>query len=137
MEAEWSDSIEAVVFSGRREGSFYVSIYAKNFRKALGFTPYPGTLNARITRRDHVDRYVECLARAKRVRVEPPRIPGARLGGVIVYRSMIMGVDAWIVRPDITHYKNDVVEFIAPVYLRKRLNLEDGSKITFRLALRV
>ena len=37
-----------VVFSGRGEGSFYVSIYARSFEEVLGFRPFPGTLNIRL-----------------------------------------------------------------------------------------
>ncbi|MCE4601640.1 MAG: DUF120 domain-containing protein [Desulfurococcales archaeon] len=120
------------VFSGRGEGSFYVSIYAKNIRRALGFTPYPGTLNVRIDE-DLVDGYISCIRVLEPVRIEPPKIPGARLGGVMAYRASIMGVDSWIVRPDITFYRDDVAEFLAQVYLRKRLGLNDGDVVEFML----
>ncbi|MEB3862107.1 MAG: DUF120 domain-containing protein [Desulfurococcales archaeon] len=120
------------VFSGRGEGSFYVSIYARNIRKALGFTPYPGTLNVRIDE-GLVGEYVSCLGKLEPVRIEPPRIPGARLGGVMAYRASLMGVESWIVRPDITFYRDDVAEFLAQVYLRKRLGLSDGDVVEFTL----
>ena len=123
--------VSGSVFSGRGEGSFYVSIYAKNFRRVLGFTPYPGTLNVRITERQLVEQYSNCISSVGYIRIEPPRIPGARLGGVLVYKAVLMGVDVWIVRPDITFYKDDVVEFISPVSLRKRLGLSDGDVVWF------
>ena len=120
------------VFSGRGEGSFYVSIYAKNFRVALVLTPYPGTLNVKILP-EHVEEYRMCLSRVKPVRIEPPRIPGARLGGVLAYPALLMDVPTWIVRPDITVYRDDVAEFIANVRLRGFLGLDDGSIVSFTL----
>ncbi len=110
------------VFSGVGEGGFYVSIYSKQFRRSLGFTPYPGTLNVRL---DHpLD-----LSPCKSIRVEPPEIPGARLGGVLALPARLNGVDVYIVRPEITVYKGDVVEFIAPKYLRGLLGLRDGDEV--------
>ena len=45
-------SFQGTVFSGIGHGSFYVSIYAKQFRIALGINPYPGTLNVRLEDED-------------------------------------------------------------------------------------
>lgn len=120
-----------VVFSGRGEGEFYVSIYARNFERALGFRPYPGTLNIRIRR--GVSDLNDCLRRAARLVVEPPQIEGARLGLVDVYRARLLrGLDAWevyIVRPRITHYREDVIEVISREYLRGEIGLDDGDEV--------
>lgn len=74
---------------------------------------------------------MECITSIEPVWVDPPEIPGTRLGGVKVYRAILMGVESWIVRPDITFYRDDVAEFIATVYLRKRLGLRDGDIVEF------
>jgi len=123
----------ARVFSGLGEGEFYVSIYAKKFREKLGITPYPGTLNARIEDQGEARAFNDCLMKAKNTYIEPPEIPGARLGAVYAYKAEIEGLDAWIVRPVITAYEGDVVEFVSEEYLRGVLFLEDGDRIRFRL----
>jgi len=130
-----SSHFEGVVFSGVGEGAFYVSIYSRRFLERLGFRPYPGTLNVRL--RGRVGEFNECLSRTEPILVEPPEIPGARLGRVQVYPAEIEGFSdtVYIVRPLITIYKGDVVEFIAKVSLREALNLRDGSIIKFRLRL--
>ena len=117
-------TVRGRVFSGVGEGGFYVSIYAKQFRRALGFTPYPGTLNVKLE--SPLD-LRPCMGSA--VRIDPPEIPGARLGGVVALPARVNGVDAYIVRPDITIYKGDVVELIAPRYLRGLLRLRDGDEV--------
>lgn len=117
------------VFSGRGEGSFYVSIYAREFRRVLGFTPYPGTLNVKLDD-DIVDEFNRCLERIPKHVIEPPRIEGAKLARVYAYPVRINGYSAWIVRPEITVYSRDVVEIIADKYLRKFFGLEDGDRVS-------
>ncbi len=137
MAEECGRPFNAIVFSGLGEGEFYVSIYAKRFREKLGIIPYPGTLNTRIRDPREVEVFNKCLKRADSVYIEPPVIPGAKLGAVYAYRAEIEGLDAWIVRPVITAYKGDVVEFISEQYLRGILFLEDGDNIRFRIVNRI
>ncbi len=117
------------VFTGRGEGSFYVSIYAREFRRVLGFTPYPGTLNVKLDD-GIVDEFNICLEKMPKHIIEPPRIEGAKLARVYVYPARINGYSAWIVRPEITVYSKNVVEIIADKYLRKFLGLEDGDEVS-------
>jgi len=114
------------VFSGLGEGGFYVSIYSRGFRHTLGFTPYPGTLNIRID--GDVMEIKRCLESGG-IRVGPPRIPGVKLGAVRVYPAWLKGVHVYVVRPEITVYKYDVLEVIAGIYLRGLLGLRDGDEV--------
>lgn len=116
---------KAKVFSGVGEGEFYVSLYAKRFREELGITPYPGTLNTRLIER--VEEFNECLEKMGGRVIEPPRIPGARLGRVRVYKASVNGHPVYIVRPEITVYDKSVAELIAEEYLRDLLNVKDGD----------
>ena len=53
MEAAYPPSItlEGTVFTGLGEGAYYISMeqYRKQFMEKLGFDPYPGTLNLKLT----------------------------------------------------------------------------------------
>jgi riboflavin kinase len=106
-----------------------MSIYAKEFRKALGFTPYPGTLNLLIKDSALVDKYKRCIKKAHPIVIEPPRIPGAKLGKVFVYPATLSGLEVFVVRPAITVYKFNVIEVIAEKRLRDLLGLEDGDEV--------
>lgn len=124
------------VFSGVGHGSFYVSIYARNLKAALGYTPFPGTLNIRLED-VYVGTFSRCLERAPRIRVDPPRIPGERLAVVVaapveVFHGAI-SARGHIVRPEITIYKEDVVEVVSEVYLRDHLKISDGSVVELRI----
>ncbi|MCE4603692.1 MAG: DUF120 domain-containing protein [Aeropyrum sp.] len=121
------------VFSGVGHGSFYVSIYSKSLRRALGYNPYPGTLNLKMGGED-AERLNSCLGALRGIRVEPPKIPGERLAVVIAFPVEIEGaIRGHIVRPEITIYKGDVVEVVAQEYLRDALKVRDGDQVSFRL----
>ncbi len=124
------------VFSGRGEGAFYVSIYAKSFRRVIGYTPYPGTLNIRLKSREDVEIFNECISMIPKKIVEPPKVEGARLARVIVFPILVNGYPAWGVRPEITVYKNDVVEVVADKFLREMLGLKDGDTVYISLVWR-
>ncbi|MEB2792732.1 MAG: CTP-dependent riboflavin kinase [Caldisphaeraceae archaeon] len=124
---------KAVVFSGKKEGEFFVSIYAKNIKKSIGFVPYPGTLNARLVER--IDKFNECLDHIKSIVIEPPVIAGMNLGKVIAYPILLFSsTKAYVLRPEITLYNKDVVEIISDKRLRDELNLSDGSIVEISLS---
>ncbi len=122
------------VFSGKGEGAFYVSIYAKQFRKALNITPYPGTLNVRLLESEDSALFNSCLEYTSKKIVEPPPVEGTKLARVVVYPVRVNGYPAWIVRPEITIYKEDVVELISDRYLRATLNVKDGDVVYLSLS---
>lgn len=129
---ESCSDFKAEVFSGIGEGEFYVSLYMKSFTLKLGLTPYPGTLNTRL--KDRVEEFNVCLKRLGGIVVEPPRIPGARLGRVRVYRALLnKTIAVYIVRPEITIYDRSVVELISEHYLRGLLGLKDGDLVKIDL----
>jgi len=119
------------VFSGLGEGEFYVSIYSKSFRIKLGVNPYPGTLNTRLI--EDVELFNQCLEHMQKTVVEPPRIEGVKLAPVLAYPAYLNGYPSWIVRPEITVYKKEVVEIIADTSLRELFNLEDGDLVEIEL----
>ncbi len=110
-----------------------MSIYSKEFRKVLAFNPYPGTLNIKIEDNNLVNEYSNCLKKMKAMTVEPPMIPGAKLGKVLVYSAKLNDLEVYIVRPAITVYKFDVIEIIAEKNLRELLGLKDGDVIQVEL----
>ena len=123
--------IEGSVFTGRGEGEFYVNLYSRNFRRTLGISPYPGTLNLRLTR-DSVKVMEEIISRPVKV-VEPPM---EGFGRVYVWPGFIKCTRVFVIRPEKTIYRIDVVELIADVSLRELFNLRDGDVLRVAVALR-
>lgn len=117
------------VFTGLREGRFYVSLkgYSRHFQATLGFVPYPGTLNLRLSSPVQIDRRRR-LGSMKGIEV-PGFEDGKRTyGPVKCFRARISGKHAGaILAIERTHYDNTVLEVISPVNLRKALGLKDGD----------
>lgn len=125
-------NIEGIVFSGMRDGAYYVTRdgYRKQFSEKLGFDPYPGTLNLRlrtnsdIQARRILDMYpcivIEGFENGQRTygsaRSFKCTINGQTQGAVLLIRR--------------THHAENVMEIISPFHLRERLGLKDGDKVT-------
>jgi riboflavin kinase len=96
----------------------------------LGFDPYLGTLNVRIDE-ETSRRYHSLLEGREGILIEP--LDECYYRGKC-YRSRINDrVDGAIVVPIVPDYPADLVEIIAPVNLRERLGLRDGSEVTVEI----
>lgn len=119
------------VFTGLGEGAYYVSRegYRRQFVAKLGFDPYPGTLNVRLSdSRSLANR--EVLDHFKGIEIEGFIDEGRAYGPVKCFRATINGkVEGALVMARRSHYGKDVVEFIAPVNLRRLLGLRDGDRV--------
>ena len=133
MEAAYPPSItlEGVVFTGLGEGAYYTSKeqYRKQFIEKLGFDPYPGTLNLKLTAEYDIKTRGE-LEAYPAVEIEGFKSEDRSFGVVRCYPAIIDNkVKGAIITALRSHYDASVVEIIAPVNLRKHLKLKDGHKV--------
>ena len=133
MEAAYPPSItlEGVVFSGLGEGAYYISKerYRKQFIEKLGFEPYPGTLNLKLTTDYDVKTRSE-LEAYPAIEIEGFKNEDRTFGSVKCYPVTIENkVKGALILALRSHYDTSVIEIIAPVFLRKHLNLKDGHKV--------
>jgi len=132
-----SIEIEGTVFSGMRDGAYYISRegYKKQFLEKLGFTPYPGTLNLKL--RAGLD------VQAKRMLDAYPGIviegfeDGQRtFGSVKCFKTIIDNkVEGAVLLIRRTHHGENVLEIISPVYLREKLGLNDGDRVGVKILI--
>jgi len=126
-----SVTLEGILFTGLGEGAYYVSKegYRKQFIEKLGFDPYPGTLNIKLTTdydiktRGELEAYpaIELLGFQNESR---------SFGGVKCYPAIINNrTKGAILTAMRTHYDASVVEIVAPIHLRTHLKLKDGQKV--------
>jgi riboflavin kinase len=133
MEATYPPSVtlEGVVFTGLGEGAYYISKerYRKQFIEKLGFEPYPGTLNLKLTTDYDVKTRSE-LETYPGIEVEGFKNEDRTFGSVkcypVIMENKVKGALILALR---SHYDASVVEVIAPVFLRKHLKLKDGCKV--------
>jgi riboflavin kinase len=133
MEAQYPPSItlEGVVFTGLGEGAYYISKepYRKQFIEKLGFEPYPGTLNLKLTTDYDVKTRSE-LEAYPGIEIEGFMNEDRTFGPVKCYPVTIENrVKGALILALRSHYDSSVIEVVAPVFLRKYLNLKDGHKV--------
>lgn len=122
------------VFTGLGEGRYYLSQkgYRDQFSGLLGFDPYPGTLNLRL--QDAENRHANQALRAQLgLYLQGFSAKERTFGGARCYLCGINKTRAAVIVPERTHYPEDVVEVLSPVYLRKKLGLKDGDAVTLLL----
>jgi len=121
---------EGTLFSGLGEGAYYVSQdgYKQQFISKLSIDPYPGTLNLRVRKEDQEE--VRLLEASPFILIEGFTNGGRSFGPAKCFKCKIADKEMGaLIFPVRTHYSGDVVEIIAPKFLRGQLNLKDGDTI--------
>jgi riboflavin kinase len=124
-------TLEGTVFTGLGEGAYYISKehYRKQIAEKLGFEPYPGTLNLKLSADYDIKTRME-LDAYPAVEITGFQNTDRTFGLVKCYPAMIGGmVKGALITALRSHYDTSVLEIIAPVCLRKQLNLKDGNKV--------
>jgi riboflavin kinase len=137
LEATYPPSItlEGTVFAGLGEGAYYIGkeTYRKQFNDKLGFNPYPGTLNLKLTSDYDIKARTE-LDAYPAIEVEGFKNTDRTFGLVKAYPILIENkVKGALITALRTHYDASVLEIIAPVCLRTHLNLKDGQKVKIEI----
>jgi len=120
--------LKGTIVSGMKEGTYYISQegYVKQFTKKLGFTPYPGTLNVSI---DSIEKNkIRLIKKYDGITINPFETAHRTFGGVTCFHATINTVDCVLVLPLRGHYSS-ILEFIAPVYLRQEIGVDDGDSV--------
>jgi len=128
--------ISGKVVSGIGEGRYYTEQknYFKQFQEKLKFKPYPGTLNIEIK---HIEKNkIRLLKKFDAIIIDEFKSNNRTFGSVKCFNAKINNIKGAIVIPIRSHYSN-ILEFISPYFLRKKLNLKDGDKINIIIFLDV
>jgi len=130
-------ALEGTVFTGLGEGAYYISkkFYKEQFKKKLGFDPYPGTLNLKLSdgfdleTRKELDAYPAIEIKGF---IDENRTYGLVKCYKVKINNKISGALIFALRG---HYDFSVLEIIAPVSLRKKLHLNEGQKVKIEVFL--
>jgi riboflavin kinase, archaea type len=123
--------LAGTVYSGAGQGKKFIALpwVREQLIGKLGFCPYPGTLNIRLTK--------ESL---------PPKKQLETLHGIMVnpeagyfsgsfIKAKIKNLECYIVIPKVPNYPADVLELVAPVNLREQLKLADGDCVSVEVTV--
>ena len=132
-----SVTLEGTLFTGLGEGAYYVTKegYRKQFMEKLGFDPYPGTLNLKLTSEYDIKSLSE-LETYPAITLEGFEDESRTYGAVRCYPAIINNKEkgAAIIALR-SHYGQSVIEIVSPICLRSRLKLKDGNKVKVEILI--
>jgi riboflavin kinase len=139
FESEYPPSItlEGILFSGLGEGAYYVNKegYRKQFLEKLGFDPYPGTLNIKLTT-DYDNKVLSELETYPAVILDGFQDESRTFGPVKCYPAVINNrVKGAVIYAMRSHYGSSVLEIVSSVYIRNALKLKDGNKVKVEILI--
>src|ERR687893_1444475 len=130
---------EGNVISGMGEGAYYMSLegYRRQFREKLGYEPYPGTLNVRLTDQIYMNGRLE-LGKHPSIFINGFSDGTRTYGWVKCYRAVINdgAIDnAAVLVLERTHYDDSMLEVIAPISIKQAAGIKNGDKIKVQVRL--
>lgn len=128
-------AIEGEVVTGIGEGKYYTSQekYRSQFKEKLGFEPFPGTLNLKISEESLLASSL--LAVEDGIMIDGFEAGERTFGRVKCFMAKIGNVRAAVVFPERSHHPSNVIEMISPVDLRRKLKLRDGDVVKVKVIL--
>ncbi len=126
-----SVTLEGIVFTGLGEGAYYVTKehYCQQIVEKLGFEPFPGTLNLKLSSDYDIKTRME-LDAYPTVEIKGFKNEDRTFGLVKCYPAIIGGtVKGALITALRSHYDASVLEIIAPICLRQALCLKDSNKV--------
>ncbi len=118
--------LEGRLASGEGNGKRYLQLpwVMRQMEEKLGYSPFLGTLNLKLTKVSAMRK--KHLSQAQAERVCP--IEGYCVG--LLHKAFIRGcLDCAIVLPQVEDYAENLLEVIAPMNLREALKLKDGDLV--------
>ena len=101
----------------------------------LGFDPYPGTLNMKVTT-EYDLKVLSELETYPAVELEGFKDESRTFGPVKCYPAIInnkaKGAVIYAMR---SHYGASVLEVVSPTFLRRKLDLKDGNKVKVEIII--
>jgi riboflavin kinase len=128
FEGERAGSLRGRVKAGLGEGAYYVSQprYAKQFRRKLGFKPFPGTLNLVVDEGSLAD----FLSNLRETKIGGFQTKKRSFGSITAFRVLVgRAQEAAIIFPERSSKPKNQIEVIAPVSLRRKFRLKEGSAL--------
>ena len=132
LEGKESQTLEFTgeVISGLFEGAYYISKdgYHRQIVEKLGFEPFPGTLNIRISEEDFDKR--RRLERGEYIRLEGFKDGERSFGSAHCFPCLINEeIKGALIVAERSIHEYGIMEIISPHYLRRKLELADGDKV--------
>jgi len=132
---------EGSVVSGMGEGAYYMSLdgYRRQFQEKLGYEPYPGTLNIRLTDQIFMNARRE-LGKHSSIFIDGFSDGTRTYGWVKCYRAIINNgvvANAAVLVLERTHYDDSMLEVIAPTPIKQTAGIKNGDRVKVQVQLQM
>jgi riboflavin kinase, archaea type len=119
-------TFEGTVITGEGNGKKYLALpwVKQQVEEKVGFTPFLGTLNLKLTAASIEGR--KLLNKSNAATICPAE--GYCLG--LLFKASIAELNCAVILPQIKNYPENVLEVVAPVNLRGKLKVKDGNAVT-------
>jgi riboflavin kinase len=123
--------VKGKIISGKGEGAKFIKLpwVTRQLTEKLGFIPYSGTLNIKLSEESLV---LKKFLKSKGTEILPAT---GFCRGSFFEAYLKDNLKCAVVVPEVANYPEDVIEIIAPVNLRKKLQLKDGDDVEIKILL--
>ncbi|WP_424354461.1 DUF120 domain-containing protein [Methanobacterium sp. MBAC-LM] len=122
--------IKGTVTSGQGKGAYFMSlpVYKTQFEKQLNFSPFPGTLNIKISEEE-----IDTIHRIDEDKLKI--IEGKENFGdvLLIHATLNDEIEGAIVFPKKTTHKENILEFITSKKLKETIGIKDGDSVKISL----
>ena len=130
--------LKGTLVSGMGEGAYYMALkgYTKQFKKKIGYVPFPGTLNIKLNEK----KYIEAAKQFDSLDgiVIKGFSDGKRTYGWVkcFYASFNKSIDCQLIKLERTHHEPSIIELISEKNIRTHAKLLDGAKVSIKIPLK-
>ena len=119
------------VFSGQGGGKKFLELpwVRQQIQQKLGFTPYPGTLNLKLSPQSAQSRRM--IEKKAVLKICPQK---NYCEGTLI-KAFVGAHECAVVIPKVENYPRDILELVASFSLREELQLRDGDTVTVTIDL--
>lgn len=129
--------LKGTLVAGMGEGAYYMSLkgYTKQFKKKIGYIPFPGTLNISLSKNEYMDAVGQFDA-LDGVLIKGFSDGKRTYGWVKCFKAKLnKSYDCELIRLERTVHDKTIVELISKTNLRKSAKLSNGSTVTVRIPI--
>jgi riboflavin kinase len=129
--------LSGTLVAGMGEGAYYMSLrgYTKQFKTKIGYVPFPGTLNVKLDKKEHVEALRQ-LNTFEGTKIEGFSDGKRTYGWVKCYKCLLNDkIDCQLILLERTHHDNSVIELISKFDIRKKLGIKNGSELTVKIPI--
>jgi len=129
--------LKGTLVSGMGEGAYYMSLkgYTGQFRKQIGYVPFPGTLNVKLLGQEYIETAEQFIP------LDGNQIKGfsdgkRTYGWVKCFKAKLNNsINCDLIILERTHHDNSVIELISKFNLRDKAKIKNGSTLTIKIPI--